>query len=182
MSAISNVGSSTASQYADQLRRQGGPSSADFAARMQSVFASAAKAAGVSDSDIPGLMQQVKKAVEAAKSDGSKDPGSVRTAIEGVLKNNGVDVAKFNAAVEAQRPKGGPGGPGGAHKHHHKKPSGTEASSGTEAALQSDSTQQTELQKLIATLQSGNEQDAQTILQTIKQQSTGNGTLFDAAA
>lgn len=192
MSAINSVGSSTAMQYADQLRqRQGGPSSGkDFAANMKSMFESAAKTAGVSESDLPGLMEKVQKAVETARSSGSKDPSAIKAAVEGVLKDSGVDVAKFDAAMEAQRPQGMPGGkrpsgpppaggpPGGAHG-----PRGGDKPQRAESTDETDSTEQTELEKLIEALTSGTtDEDKQSLLALIKQQSSGTGTLLDIAA
>jgi len=190
MSAISSVGTSTATQYAEQLRRRqdGTAGGTDFAAKMKSMFESAAKTAGVSESDIPSLMEKVQKAVDAAKSNGSKDPRAIKTAVDGVLKENGVDVEKFQAAMDAQRPQGGqrpsgpppaggPGGPGGAHGHH-----GGHKAEKADSTDDTDSTEQTELEKLIASLMSGSDQDTDSLLAAIKEQSTGNGTLLDVAA
>ncbi|MGC4004332.1 MAG: hypothetical protein QM811_14920 [Pirellulales bacterium] len=78
-------------------------------------FSDALKSAGVDDSQVDDLLSQIQDAVSTAKesSDGS-DPASIRAAVQGVLRSNGVDVAKFEDALHADRTGGPPPPPPGA--------------------------------------------------------------------
>ena len=105
MSAISNAGSSPPMQLIDQLRQRNGQ---DFQARMKQRFESAAKAAGVDPSKLPDLERQIQDAIAKARDGGQGDRQAVQAAVDGVLKNSGIDAAKFRSAMRA-----------GGHHHRH---------------------------------------------------------------
>src|SRR4051812_27876774 len=106
MSAIGSQDPSLTSLLASSAnRRADGPGGADFAKHMKSKFESAAKAAGVDDADIPGLVDDIQKAIDKAKSEGVSRDG-IKDVVAGVLKDHGVSVEKFEAAMKAQRQSG----------------------------------------------------------------------------
>jgi len=67
---------------------------------------------GFSGTALSDLRAKIESAAETAKSS-SSDPEAVKTAVQQVLKDAGVDVDKVDADMATQRAKGG-GGPGGA--------------------------------------------------------------------
>lgn len=108
MSAISNVGSGPQFSLLQQLRQRNGPGPSDraeFQARRRADFGSALQAAGVDTSKVDDIMKQVDAAVQEARGSsagGKPDRSAIRAAVDNVLKNNGVDVAKFHDAEKAQ--------------------------------------------------------------------------------
>lgn len=116
MSAISSSAGSSQLLYLQQLQKaQGGTQEPpDFQAEFKSRVEDAAKAVGVDPAKIPDLVKQIQDAVEQARSSvgSSGDPRSaIRDAVDGVLKQNGIDPAKFRSALEKS---------GRAHGHHHR--------------------------------------------------------------
>jgi hypothetical protein len=164
-----------------QLRRNGKPgqSGTEFAARMKADFESAARSAGVKDEDIEGLMKQVQEAASSASQSGDRD--AVKNAVDTVLQKNGVDMDKFHAAMEANRPKGGPGGGHGPRGAGGPPPSG---GPGGGAGTQSANSPSSQIQELLKQLQSGESSDTdQSDLVSLLKQLTGDsGGLVDVAA
>lgn len=186
MSTISSVGLSTATQHAEKLRQRphASLSGKDFSEAIKPGFESAARTAGVREAKIPGLLEDVRQAVAKATANalGSKNPrASIQAAVDGVLKENGVDVARFQAAMEAQRGQDkaspGSGGPGGAHGHH-----GGHRPEKAEPSDSAGGTQITELKKLIdPPVSVVTDKDKQFKLALADQQSVGNGGIVDIA-
>lgn len=116
MSAISSTGSSAQLQYLQQLM-QGQKSQSpppDFKAELEARLEGAAKAVGVDPAKIPDLIKQIQDAAQNATKNAGEtgDPrAAAKDAVDGVLKKNGVDPAKFRSAIEAQGGK--------THGHHH---------------------------------------------------------------
>jgi hypothetical protein len=195
MSTISSVGLSTATQPAEKVRRRpdGPVGGTDFAANMKSGFESAARAAGVHEGKIAGLLEDVMQVIAKASSRtlDSKDPGvSLQAAVNSVLKRNGVDVDRFQAAMDARgdqsKAPAGPGTVGGVQGLPPvKKPEGPEKPKQpemVESTASTDSTKKAGFQELLESLAGGTtEKDKQSLLAFIKQQSVGNGEIVDVA-
>lgn len=160
MSAISSVGSSALSLVqglAKQRIDRDGDQGQGFAARFKSRIESAAKAAGVDPSKIPTLESQIQDAIQKAQQSGAGDPrGAVQDAIDGVLKSNGIDATKFQAALKAQ-------GPGKAHHHHAHGAKGAQP-------------------KQASPYGSDGNGDQDPLIASLQPQATGTGTLVDIAA
>lgn len=111
MSSVSSVTqASLISQINPQQAQQG------WKTNMDSVLQSL----GVDSSKIPTIEQKMHDAAQAAVKDGSSGQdqrANVKQALDTVLKNNGVDPTKFDAAMKA---KMGKGGKSGKHHGHHK--------------------------------------------------------------
>ena len=163
MSAIDTVGSASQLQLLQGMQRRGGPGGQDFSAHMKSDFEAAAKAAGVDSSKVPDLLSQIQDAIKSATTgaDGTDPRAAVRTAVDGVLKQNGVDPAKFQSALKAQHT-------GKGHRHHGVKGAG-KADQGNAAPA--------------ATNPYGDADDDQgAVIQSLQKQVTGTGNLIDIAA
>ena len=113
MSAISSIGSDPQALLAQRLQSlQVNQDSADRAAQRKAEFESALKAAGADPAKLPDLEKQIQDAVQAARQNAASSPDSctaVRDAVDRVLKQNGIDPAKFEAQMKAQHT--------GGHKH-----------------------------------------------------------------
>lgn len=73
----------------------------------EKAFGKALEAAGVDPSKVADVQKQIRQAVEGVSKTGQRPDGdALKAAIDGVLKDNGVDVEKFKAALEAARPPG----------------------------------------------------------------------------
>jgi hypothetical protein len=72
--------------------------------QFDSAFAAAAEAVGVDQSKVGDLQKQIDKAVADAKQNGSGGDSrqAVGQAVDSVLKDNGIDPAKFHDAMKAQ--------------------------------------------------------------------------------
>ena len=105
------------------------PRSADFAAALQSLGVDPSKS-----SDIQSQIQQAVSQVQSTDSNlsGADRQNAFRTAIENVLKNNGVDPTKFRSALQAQHAKH-------AHGHHRKGGGLSSVSSNTNPASETPS-------------------------------------------
>ncbi len=117
MSAISSIGSDPQALLAQRLQSlQVNQDSADRAAQRKAEFESALKAAGADPTKLTDLEKQIQDAVQSAQQSASGSTDSrtaVRDAINNVLKQNGVDPAKFEAQMKAQHT--------GGHKHHRQR-------------------------------------------------------------
>ncbi|HWB18974.1 MAG TPA: Clp protease N-terminal domain-containing protein [Phycisphaerales bacterium] len=82
--------------------RQAAPSGANFAAQLQSQFEFALNAVGVDSGKVPDILSQITSALSQVRTQGGNH-ASVKSAIDDILTSNGVDVQKFNDALEAQR-------------------------------------------------------------------------------
>lgn len=80
-------------------------------AQRKADFESALTAAGADPSKVSTIESQIQAAIKSARS-GASDSGNsraaVQTAIDTVLKNNGVDASKFQAAIRSQHPHHAP--------------------------------------------------------------------------
>jgi hypothetical protein len=114
MSAISSIGSDPQALLAQRLQSlRVNQDSADHAAQREAEFESALKAAGADPAKLPDLEKQIQDAVQSAQQSASGSTDSrtaVRDAINNVLKQNGIDPAKFEAQMKAQHT--------GGHRHH----------------------------------------------------------------
>jgi hypothetical protein len=102
MSAISSYASATSAQHTQRKHRHGGPEGAQGKAD----FAAAAKALGVDETKVDDIQKQVESAITSARQGGANKTESrqaVQAAIEGVLKDNGIDPAKFKEQIDKQR-------------------------------------------------------------------------------
>jgi hypothetical protein len=136
MSAIStSVGSSLHALLAQQNQRQRidgdrggqGPGGAQFASR----FAAAAKAVGVNPGKVSDLQSQVQAAIKDASKNGPPSQQAVRDAVNGVLKQNGIDPAKFEAALQSQ---------GAGTRHHHRVGGASHAKTSRDGATSASQT------------------------------------------
>ncbi|MBK7405049.1 MAG: hypothetical protein IPJ41_10540 [Phycisphaerales bacterium] len=73
----------------------------------ESVFADAAVAAGVDRAKVPGLLDQIKQAVDASNGGAPPDPATLSNTVHSVLEANGVNITKFDAAIAAQQDAAG---------------------------------------------------------------------------
>jgi hypothetical protein len=127
MSAISSSASYAQSpllQQAQQLRTGQNDRDQDGAGGFKASFEAAAKAIGVDPAKIPGLEQQIQQAIQGAQSSAAAgsttgSESSVRTAIDDVLKQNGIDPQKLHAQLQKS---------GKSHKHHGKRPEAAQPS------------------------------------------------------
>ena len=114
MSAISGVSSGAQLLLAQQLdRARAGQNAGDGAAKWKAAFESALKNAGADPAKLSDLEQQIRDAVESARQNSSGSPdqrSAVRDAVNNVLKQNGIDPAKFEAELKAHHT--------GGHRHH----------------------------------------------------------------
>jgi hypothetical protein len=155
MLSIQSAGLSSA-LYTQNVQRP----TRDFSAQMKSDFTAALKSAGVDESEIPTLLEKIQEAVAGVTStESSTDKGeAIKQAVQAVLKENGVDVDKFDAAMEALRPQGPPPPP----------PGGASSVDGNQQSLfQTDATDETE-------------DSNQSLIELLLEQLNGNGSLFDA--
>ncbi|MGH7241970.1 MAG: hypothetical protein ACREJD_00955 [Phycisphaerales bacterium] len=121
MSSISGVSSSTASQAV----RQNDPQ----AQQRKAEFEQALLAGGADSSQVQTIQSQIQQAIaDAVRSGGTTNsqrpnPSTIKDAVDGVLKANGIDVTKFSASLDASKAANGSQK---AHRHggHHK--AGTE--------------------------------------------------------
>ena len=107
MSHVPKVGSN-ASILAQQLllQRVNDQDAEKGAAQRKAGFVAALTAAGADSAKLPELEKKIQDAVQAARknANGTTDaPTAVRSAIHDVLKKNGLDPAKFDAKLKAQR-------------------------------------------------------------------------------
>jgi len=126
----------------------------------------ALKTAGVDDSKVSGLMDEVQKAIDKVKSAGGtgNQRDAIKQAVDGVLKDNGVDIQKFQAAMKAQHH----------HGHHRVKGSGQNDHDGDDSgAAQGGS--------LSTTGASGASTEQSAAAALVEQQVTGKGSLIDVA-
>jgi hypothetical protein len=127
MSSVSGVSAAQASSIEQLKAQQAKPGQQGRNVQMDSVLQSL----GVDSAKIPAIEKQMHDASESARKGGGQDHAAVRQAIEGVLKNNGIDPAKFDAAIKSHRR--------GKHHGHHRgaaptQPPSTPAVSATPAA------------------------------------------------
>src|SRR5262245_36103503 len=108
MSSVSAVNATQASLIEQLKAQQAKPGQQGWNPQMDSVLQSM----GVDPSKIPTIEKQMHDAAESARKGGGQDHAAVKQAIEGVLKNNGIDPAQFEAAMKA--------GKGRKHHGHHK--------------------------------------------------------------
>ena len=118
MSSISGV-SSQGLGLMDQIKsQQNGQQS------WNDQFASLLTQAGADLSKVSDIENQIKTAVQSARQSGGSDPSaSVKSAIDKVLTDNGVDPAKFDAAAKSKK-----GSKGHKHGGHHKGGGGSTGS------------------------------------------------------
>lgn len=90
-------------------------------------FEQALLSSGADSSQVDSIQEQIQKAIaDAVKNGGSTngrpDPSTIKNAVDGVLKANGLDVTKFQSSIEASRQASG------AHhaRHGHRKPQASE--------------------------------------------------------
>lgn len=156
MSAIGSVGSSSLSLIQSLAQQRTDPSSGQgFAAQFKSRFESAAKAAGVDPSKVPGLESQIQDAIQKAQQSGTGNRGAVQDAINSVLKSNGVDPSKFQAALKAQ----------GVGRAHHHRTGGAQGQSQQANPYDPDG-----------------DGDNDALVSSLRSQVTGTGNLVDVAA
>jgi hypothetical protein len=130
---------------------------------MKADITEALKVAGVDESDIPGLLDKIQQAIAELTASGAPagGPDALKKAVEKVLEESGVDVAKFDAAMKARRPQGPPPPPpGGA------------------SALEEEGDQN--LFDLMSTDATGDTEDS--LLELLLQRLNDTGSLFDATA
>ena len=136
MSAIASIGSDPQALLAQRLQSlRVDQDSADRAAQRKAELESALKAAGADATKLPDLEKQIQDAVQSAQQNatGSTDSRTaVRDAINNVLKQNGIDPAKFEAQMKAQHT--------GGHKHHRH--SGVAQTGGATSATSQEQAQQ----------------------------------------
>jgi len=129
MSSVSSVNATQASLVEQLKAQQAKPGQQGWNAQMDSVLQSM----GVDSAKVPTIEKQMRDAAQSARQGGGQDHAVVKQAIEGVLKNNGIDPAKFEAAMKSQA------GKGRKHHGHHQgvaptQPPSTPAVNATPAA------------------------------------------------
>jgi hypothetical protein len=162
MSALSSVTSSASYPLLQQLQQRNAPGSfnrADFQAQRTAEFGSALQAAGVDSSKIDDIQKQIQDAVQGARQNGAAgtdNRAATKAAVEDVLKNNGVDVAKFEQSLKASHAKHGgrAGGP-------PPGDAGASKSSETESTDQT-ATLSSKLAELLKSLANGTSNQSQT--------------------
>lgn len=107
------------------------------------------EAQGFSGTALSDLRAKMETAADTAKSS-SADPSAVKTAVQQVLKEAGVDLTKVDTDLDAQRPKGmgGPGGMGGPPPAPPSDSSGSTDSSEEDSTTSSSTTKQTLAEQL----------------------------------
>lgn len=108
MSSVSGVNAAQTSLI-DQLKAQ----QTQPSQRRGEQFGDVLQSLGVDSAKVPALEKQIRDAAEAARQGagaGQDQHAAVKQAVEKVLSDNGVDPAKFDAAVKARAGKG--------RKHH----------------------------------------------------------------
>lgn len=147
--------------YTQHTQRARQPST-DMSEQMKADFTEALKSAGVDESEIPGLLEKIQATVaQLSSSATSGDPGeAIKQTVQSVLKENGVDVEKFDAAMEAQRPEGPPPPP--------------------PTAAASDQSDQQSLLDLLAANASDDTQES--LIQQLLAKLRNTGSLFDTSA
>lgn len=152
MSSVASIGTSSQSQYIQQLLqgRQsceaqetpefeaqeqahgGSTSSASSAtnnhrAQFQANFQSAAQALGIDPSKFKDIQNQIRSAVSDAKSSSgaSLTKSQIDQVVNNVLTKNGVDPAQFKSQMQALHQKMG------GHRHHHKVGTDTNSTNGS---------------------------------------------------
>ncbi len=124
MSSVSSLASGSQSQAIDQIRQRlkaSGGRPPEPPAELKAQFESAAQQAGIDTEKLSGLSDQIGEAISGALEgfDGTGDPReAVETAVNGVLKDNGIDPEKLKEQLKSVGEKlgygqGGSGGPGG---------------------------------------------------------------------
>jgi hypothetical protein len=182
MSGISSIGSSNQSALLQQLRQRQGSGSPQGAGgfpeppkEFKAKFESAAQAAGIDTKQLAGLQDQIQSAVQGAleSSDGSSDPReAVESAINGVLKDNGIDADELKTKLDSVFEKLGAPKPG-----TFSGVGGFGATNGKSA----DSTKSDLLSQLLKSLDSNNQDSGgSSILSSIR--SLPPGALVDAEA
>ncbi|MFO0786088.1 MAG: hypothetical protein U0573_07050 [Phycisphaerales bacterium] len=117
MSTISGVSSSTSSAAVRQNDQRDQQRRADFE--------KALVAGGADPSQVQTIQSQIQQAIaDAVKNGGSQRPdtSTIKNAVDGVLKANGVDTAKFQASIDASHKAGGAKHKGGHHRHGGSAP------------------------------------------------------------
>ena len=120
MSSVGSTGSDVTSATA-QLRAYASDTNAQ--AKRKAAMDAALTAAGADPSKLPDLEKQIQAAVQSSRknSDGTSDPKTaVGDAVNSVLKQNGLDPAKFDAQMASQR----------AGHHHRRHGAGGASSTG----------------------------------------------------
>jgi len=118
MSSISGV-SSSISQL--QALRQSDPQEQ----QRKADFENALLAGGADSTQLTTIQSQIQQAIaDAVKNGGTTagqrpDPSTIKNAVDGVLKANGIDVAKFSASLDASKAANG-GQKAHRHGGHHK--------------------------------------------------------------
>jgi len=112
MSSVSSVSAAQASLVNQLKTAQTQPGQQGRGPQLDSVLQSL----GVDSAKIPALEKQIQDAAESARKGGGQDRTAVKQAVDNVLKSNGVDPAKFEAAVKTHAGKG--------RKHHGHKGGG----------------------------------------------------------
>lgn len=130
--------------------------------QMKEDFTEALKSAGVSESDIPALLEEIQQTVDELVAGGSANGRRdvIKQAVDQVLEKNGVDTEKFGAAMQARRPGGPPPPP----------PGGAPVSEEDSVSL------------FDSVLNSTDEENETTLLELILQNLDKTGSLFDAEA
>lgn len=130
--------------------------------QMKEDFTEALKSAGVSESDIPALLEEIQQTVDEVVASGSANGRRdvIKQAVDQVLEKNGVDTEKFGAAMQARRPGGPPPPP----------PGGAPVSEEDSVSL------------FDSVLNSTDEENETTLLELILQNLDKTGSLFDAEA
>ena len=118
MSAISSIGGTSPLTYLQQLQQRGQDN--DHDGDKDQAFTNALSALGVDPSKASTIQSQIQQAIKDASSNSTSDSPTdrrtaVQQAIDGVLKNNGIDPAQFKSQLQAQFQKTG----AGRHHHHH---------------------------------------------------------------
>ncbi|MEM7756016.1 MAG: hypothetical protein AAF297_10315 [Planctomycetota bacterium] len=68
---------------------------------MQAQIQSFAESAGINPSKLSDLQEQIRSAVDGAKSaDGSIDPSAIKDAVSGVLNDNGIDPEQLRSQLQ----------------------------------------------------------------------------------
>lgn len=76
--------------------------------RHEKLMTEALQAQGFDDETIAEIHAQVNDAVSQLKAQGSVTRQSVKYTVDGILKQNGVDLTKFEAYMQAHRPQRSP--------------------------------------------------------------------------
>ncbi len=158
MSSISSVGSSI-SAFTQQVQSQGanrpphGGRPPEPTAEMKAQFESAAKSAGIDVDQLNSLQSKIEDAVQnAVESSNGTDPReAIQSAVETVLKDNGIDPEDLKSKLESVFEKMGANKPG----QGTYKPSGSNADQGASATtLQTSNTSQDAIGTILRALRS----------------------------